>query len=198
MKKMVSLYFGLPGCGKTTFLTKIAQQELKKIKRKKSNYTDVFCNFYCKGTKRLDYKKDFGIYQIENALILIDEASLEQDSRDFKTLTFEKKQALLLHRHYGNDIIFSTQQYNGVDLKIRNIVQRLYYCRRLSFFTIAYRVPPAIVFPESTGEIVQGYQKPSFLEKCSTFKVCFRPFYYKFFNSFDAPKLQNKEWASFD
>lgn len=195
---MVSLYFGLPGCGKTTFLTKIAQQELKKIKRKKSNYTDVFCNFYCKGTKRLDYKKDFGIYQIENALILIDEASLEQDSRDFKTLTFEKKQALLLHRHYGNDIIFSTQQYNGVDLKIRNIVQKLYYCRKIAFFTIAYRVPPAIVFPEATGEIVQGYQKPSFLQKWLTLKICFRPFYYKFFNSFDAPILKYKEWALFD
>ena len=46
---MITCYFGVPGCGKTTLLTKIAQKELKRIKRCKSPYNHVLTNFYCQG-----------------------------------------------------------------------------------------------------------------------------------------------------
>lgn len=195
---MVTLYFGLPGCGKTTILTAIAQKELRKIKKGRSKYKRVFCNFYCSGTFKFDYLKDFGKFDMSDSLILIDEASLEQDSRDFKTFTFDKKQGFLLHRHFCQDIVLATQQYNGVDLKIRNIVSRLFYVNKIFCFSKIVEIPPKIVFPKDTGEIVQGYVKPSFFQRLGTTKIYFRPFFYKFFNTLDRPKLPEKEWLVFD
>ena len=43
---MVTGYFGLPGSGKTTFLTMIAQKELRLIKKGQSKYDRVYTNFY--------------------------------------------------------------------------------------------------------------------------------------------------------
>ena len=80
---MIQGYFGLPGSGKTTFLTMLAQKELKKIRKNKSRYDKVLTNFYCDGCYKIDYK-DLGHYSIENSLILLDEITLDADSRDFK------------------------------------------------------------------------------------------------------------------
>ena len=68
---MIQGYFGLPGSGKTTFLTMLAQNELKKIRKNKSVYDKVLTNFYCDGCYKIDYK-DLGHYSIENSLILLD------------------------------------------------------------------------------------------------------------------------------
>ena len=80
---MIQGYFGLPGSGKTTFLTMLAQKELRKIRKNKSVYDKVLTNFYCDGCYKIDYK-DLGHYSIENSLILLDEITLDADSRDFK------------------------------------------------------------------------------------------------------------------
>ena len=69
---MVTGYFGLPGSGKTTFLTMLAQKELIKMQKGKSCYKHVLTNFYCYGCEKIDYK-DLGSYEIEDSLILLDE-----------------------------------------------------------------------------------------------------------------------------
>ena len=61
---MITCYFGVPGCGKTTLLTKIAQMELKRINRGKSPYNHVLTNFYCQGCEMVDFK-DLGSKYIE-------------------------------------------------------------------------------------------------------------------------------------
>ena len=76
---MISLYFGLPGCGKTTLLVKHAIQGLKK-------YSNVYCNvpISVPGVIYV-HNSEIGYRQIENGLLLIDEASIFADSRDFNT-----------------------------------------------------------------------------------------------------------------
>ena len=123
---MVTGYFGLPGSGKSTFLTRLAQKELKRIAKGKSSYTHVLTNFYCEGCERVDYK-DLGNYCIENSLILLDEITLDADSRNFKQFDSAHKHFFLMHRHYGCDVIYFTQQYDGVDKKIRDITSNLYF-----------------------------------------------------------------------
>lgn len=129
---MVTGYFGLPGSGKTTFLTMIAQKELSLIKKGKSKYDRVYTNFYCEGCYRLTWN-DLGVKLIENSLILIDEITLFADSRDFKTFPFPIKQFFILHRHYRCDIIYFTQHYNNVDKKIRDLTYDLYFVRPFLF-----------------------------------------------------------------
>ena len=49
------MFFGVPGCGKTTVLTALAQKELKKISKGKSKYDRVLTNFECEGCYKIDF-----------------------------------------------------------------------------------------------------------------------------------------------
>lgn len=53
---MVTGYFGLPGSGKTTFLSKIAQKELKRINKGKSPYERVLLISIVKAVRKSPMK----------------------------------------------------------------------------------------------------------------------------------------------
>ena len=78
---MITCFFGLPGCGKSTLLAKIATQELKRIRKGKSRYRRVLSNYYIKGCQKLVFS-ELGRVDMSESLILIDEISLDADSRD--------------------------------------------------------------------------------------------------------------------
>ena len=189
---MIQGYFGLPGSGKTTFLTMLAQKELKKIRKNKSCYEKVLTNFYCDGCY-----KDLGHYSIENSLILLDEITLDADSRDFKQFDKFHKSFFLLHRHYNCDVIYFTQQYDGVDKKIRDITSSLYRVKKVAFISIATQIYRCLDINEQTKEIVQGYRFPNIIERifCRVHRYCLRPIYYKFFDSWERPDLKDYEYA---
>lgn len=192
---MVTGYFGLPGSGKTTFLTMIAQKELKRISKGISPYKQVFSNFYCQDCCRFDFR-DLGSYLFEDSLILIDEITLDADSRDFATFSRAIKQFFILHRHYHCDIIYFTQHYNNVDKKIRDLTYDLFFVKscRLPFLPIstARRIYRTLDIDEHTHDIVHGYRFSSLIDLILDFgnvkKHCFRPRWYKYFDSFEAPR----------
>lgn len=199
---MVKLFFGLPGCGKTTILTMMAY---KALKDRRPRYKHVYSNVYL-GRKppfdRIIYidKDDIGIYDISDGLLLLDECTLLFDSRDYKNFSKPMLSYFLLHRHYNVDIILFTQQWDGVDRKIRVITDRVYYVYKTiltgKWISKYYRIPYGIIIPdankknsgEKLGDIVQGYCKPSFFQRIFCSRV-YRPKYYRFFDSWDAPKL---------
>lgn len=188
---MITCFFGLPGCGKSTLLAKIAYKELKRIKKGKSKYVRVLSNYFIRGCSVLDFDM-LGKYDMSNSLILIDEISLDADSRDFKSFSKPLKQFFILHRHYGCDIIYATQQYDGVDRKIRELTQDLYYMKKAGPLTYATAIYRKITITEDS-EIKMGYVLPKLIKIISdirhTMIFCFRPRYYKLFDSFDAPVL---------
>lgn len=186
---MVTGYFGLPGSGKTTFLTRLARRQLRKIAKGKSSYTHVLTNFYCEGCERVDYK-DLGHFNIENAYILLDEITLDADSRNFKQFDEAHKHFFLMHRHYGCDVVYFTQQYDGVDKKIRDITSNLYFVKKRLMFTVATKIYRTLDINEMTKEIVQGYRFANWFEKWflgGTHQICYRPKWYKYFDSWDRP-----------
>ena len=190
----ISLYFGLPGCGKTTWLTKLALDAVRKGK-----YLNVYTNVHLNvpGVTIID-NECIGTYELENCLLLIDEATLFADSRDFKNFSKGRLEYFLEHRHRNADIVLFTQQWDGVDRKIRVITDRVYYVYKGMFtgFWISkcWAVPYGILFPdprktgEKLGEIVQGYSKPPILQRMFC-KWIFRPKYYKYFNSWELERL---------
>lgn len=191
----VSLYFGLPGAGKTTLMVALA---LKAVKSKK--YEHVYCNVPIAVPGVTYIRNEYiGVFQLKNALILIDEATLFADSRDHKNFSKQKIEFFLLHRHYNCDIVLFTQQWDGVDRKIRVITDRVYYMYKGKltgkWFSCYYRIPYGIIIPdpkkdgsEKLGDIVQGYCKPSILVRLFSPKL-YRPKYYKYFDSWDCPEL---------
>lgn len=192
----VSLYFGLPGAGKTTLM---AYHALKGINSKK--YENVYGNVHMAidGYTYID-NECIGQFNLENCLILIDEATLFADSRRYKDFDMGKITYFLEHRHFNADIILFTQQWDGVDRKIRVITDRVYYVFKGKilghWFTTYYRIPYGIIIPdphkdkssEKLGEIVQGYCKPNILIRLFAPKL-YRPKYYKYFDSWEKPYL---------
>lgn len=194
---MVSGYFGVPGCGKSTFLAMIASKTLKRIEKGKSPYKHVLTNFPVSGCEqiRLD---DLGKFNLEYCLILFDEISLDADSREYKSFPHHVRDFFVLHRHLHNDIIYFCQDYSKVDKVIRNVTYDLWYLHRpvvpfFSNFSIAKRIYRNININEYTSELTLGYRFAKFLELLfsQNKKICFRPFYYKHFDSFDKLQLNN-------
>lgn len=174
----------------------LAQKELKKIRKNKSRYDKVLTNFYCDGCYKIAYK-DLGHYSIENSLILLDEITLDADSRDFKQFDKFHKSFFLLHRHYNCDVIYFTQQYDGVDKKIRDITSSLYRVKKVAFISIATQIYRCLDINEQTKEIVQGYRFPNIIERifCRVHHYCLRPIYYKYFDSWERPDLEDYGYA---
>lgn len=192
----VSLYFGLPGCGKTTLIAKKARMAVRGRR-----YKNVFTNVHMTvpGVTYID-NLCIGKYDLSDGLLLIDEATLFADSRNHKNFPEHVMQFFLLHRHYNMDVELYTQQWDGVDKKIRVITDRVYYVYKGKilgkWWSSYYRIPYGIIIPDPKrdggsqhlGEIVQGYCKPSFTVRLLSHKM-FRPAYYRYFDSWERPKL---------
>lgn len=199
---MITCYFGVPGCGKTTLLTKIAIKELKKKYNPfywKKTYDFIYTiNFDCPGCVQITYD-DLAKFKFVNCLILIDEITLNADNRNFKQFTQKHKEFFLLHRHFGIDIVYATQNFENVDKKIRDITQDLWYMSKsviplFSQFTTSKRIYRCININEHTSELTLGYRFCNIIESffVSNFKIVFRPFYYKYFDSYDELNLKDR------
>ena len=192
----VSLYFGLPGCGKTTMLARLAFKAVRS-----GRYRNVYSNVACTIPGVTLITNDcIGTYELRDCLLLIDEATLFADSRDFKNFSKGRLSYFLEHRHRNADIILFTQQWDGVDRKIRTITDRVYYIKKGKLFghwiSKCYRIPYDIIIPdpkknnggEKLGEIIQGYAKPPLLVRLFALRV-YRPRYYKYFDSWELDEL---------
>lgn len=194
----VSMYFGLPGCGKTTMLAKLAYDASH---AKKPKYKHIYGNLnFCGISNYIKIEpQDLGRYMLEDCLILIDEGSCFFDNRDYKNFSKALVEFFMLHRHYKADVVIATQGYNGVDKKIRTVTDRLYYMHK-SFLTgwyktIVWRIPYDIIIPSKKdtgsahlGEIVEGYCKPPLLVRLFTPNLK-RPKYYPYFDSWERKQL---------
>lgn len=186
----VILYFGLPGCGKTTMLTKLAYDAVRK-----SQYRHVYTNvgLNIPGVTLID-NSCIGKYELSDCLLLIDEATLFADSRDHKNFTKSQISYFLEHRHRHADIVLFTQQWDGVDRKIRVITDRVFYVYKNLltgyWITKCVRIPYGLVFPDpkhggdKLGEIIQGYSKPPFFARLFAKRI-YRPRYYRYFDSWE-------------
>lgn len=191
---MVCLYFGLPGAGKTTIMASMAYR-FARGKRYRNVYTNISNNI--PGVTVID-NNCIGQYNLQDAAILIDEATLFADSRAYKEFSKDKLTYFLEHRHYNVDIYLFTQQWDGVDRKIRVITDRVYYVYKMPltglWWSSYYRIPYGIIIPDpkkggpQLGEIIQGYAKPSLLQRLFAHKV-FRPRWYRYFDSWERPEL---------
>lgn len=194
---MISMFFGVPGVGKTTLLAAMALKY-------RGKYKNIYSNVHLKidGVTYID-DDCIGKYELRDCLILIDEASIFADNRDYKSFNKNgtRLEYFLTHRHHCADIILFTQGYNAVDKKLRTLTVNLYYMQRGLFlghwFTRYYPISYGIAFPdgERLGEIAEGYSQPPFLVRLFTTKRIFRPKYYPYFDSWsirELPKLPEK------
>lgn len=193
---MISLYFGLPGCGKTTLMSKFA---LKFTKGRK--YKNVYGNVHLAvpGYTYID-NECIGKYELVDGALLIDEGVLFACNRNYKNFGMELTKFFMEHRHDCLDIYIFSQSADLLDKQIRTITDRVYYIYKPflfgKFISKYYRIPYDIVIPkrddnsQKLGEIIQGYCQPSKLQKIFCTQRLYRPFYYKFFDSWVRTKRE--------
>lgn len=123
----ITVFAGKTGSGKTMLATSFALDRIKKGGL-------VFSTYYIKGAYKLPY--DFYNYNYpENSLLVIDEAQIGLDSRDYKKLTDKGisgklKNKLSMHRHQKLDIFFITQNPEEIDAQVRRYTSQMFYCNK--------------------------------------------------------------------
>ena len=208
---MLNIYFGVPGSGKSTFAAYLTRESLRessiirfckkhdnKLTRKilDSNLfkrsTDVYSNVPITGAFRLDARSDLGFYDISNSKIIIDEAGIEYNNRDFKSFPKESIYFYKYHRHYRTSIDVFSQSYDDMDITLRRLAQNFFVVKKslFPFFIVIKRFRRKIGVNEQS-QIADIYSNgvPVFDSKW-----IFCPPLWKMFNSYSTKKLPSKEF----
>lgn len=194
--------FGLPGAGKTSFLTWLALRALQdkplvlgrlawKIYIDEFRpYKRVYTNFDVKGCYKLDFDA-LGVQDFSDCLILIDEIMLLCDSRDYKNFPVRLRNFLALHRHSRVTICYCSQGYADTDKRFRNLTDKIFYIEKCGKFT---RVSPI----EKSWRIDQDIQEGYTLCPPIGSTWIYRPRYYTEFDSFERPDYLPNRAAPWD
>lgn len=187
MSVQINYAFGYPGSGKSTFAAYLARKYLKKG-------ITVYANFPIIGCYEIDPKKDLGTFQVQDALVLWDEASISANNRNFKDFPKTCIEFLKLHRHYNVEIWVFSQAYDDVDITIRRLCHSVYWIKPgiLKWFTHVKSIYKTMNIID--GEIVDAYVLEPFFKT----KIIWNPPCWNMFNSWDAPQLPSKNWVVFE
>lgn len=183
---ILSVYFGVPGSGKTTFAAWLVKQDLKK-KRK------VYSNVPITGALKLEPSKDIGKHMICNGRVIIDEAGLEYNSREYKSFSAQARYFYKYHRHYQCPVDVFSQGYDDMDKTLRTLAQRLYVLKKsfLPWFVIRKTIGKRVGIDENTKQIIDEYYWVPFSKK-----YIFSPPLWKTFNTISRKEFPEKEWET--
>lgn len=187
-----SCIFGMPRSGKTSFCAYIAH-----LAKYSNTNIKVYSNVPIKGTIMFN-KSDFGVYEMRSedpkndTIIIIDEASLDFNNRDYSTnFNRQSHEALKLLGHRHQHLLVLSQVLD-MDVKFIRQSHNVYQLKKGLFgFSKLLRVPRKLDVID--GEWKDIYVKPSGLMAHWYTWRFFRPLYYKMFDSYDAPKLKDFE-----
>lgn len=186
-KDILSVYFGVPGSGKTTFAAYNAKRMLK-------YGIPVWSNVPITGCYELDVHQDIGHNMIYNGLVIIDEAGIDYNNRKFKSFTDEENKWFKYHRHYRCAVDIFSQGWNDMDLKLRILAQRFYVVKKslIPFFVYRRRIRKVVGINEYDKQIIDAYDFVPFSRK-----YIFCPPLWKMFNTLSHDELPSKDWQQY-
>lgn len=209
----LNVYFGVPGSGKTTFAAWLTKRATHKTlfyrlfcEKYPTIYTGfliqlglikmpvpVFSNVPITGAFQLDVKRDVGIYHMENAKVIIDEAGIEYNNRNFKALPAEQIYWYKYHRHYRCSVDVFSQSHEDMDITLRRLAQKYYVVKKsiLPHFVVVKRIKRRVGIDDATHQIVDEYYWG--IPIVETRWIYSRPLW-KLFNSYSSKRLTSKVW----
>lgn len=185
------MVFGKKGSGKSTLETKLALRYARKGR-------PVFCDRPGVPGTYYFQTKDVGICEFPpGSVIMVDEAGMVWDNRDFKNFKNQTRDYFKLQRHYKNTVYLFSQSFD-IDKKLRDLTDRMYlttsFCNAFSVARAIGKKPDVSNgTTNGTGEsklIETYYFEPLFLFWAGSIKITYLPKYFKYFNSFEAPALK--------
>lgn len=182
--QIVSIYFGVPGSGKTTYAAYLARHDIRRG-------IPVWSNVPITGCYQLDPKTDIGTYMITGGRVIIDEAGIEYNNRDFKDFSKKSLYFYKYHRHYQLAIDVFSQGFDDMDKKIRTLAQKLYVVKKglLPWFIHRRQIKKRVGINDMSKEIIDEY----YFVPWST-KIIFSPPLWKMFNTISREEYPQKQW----
>lgn len=209
---VLNVYFGVPGSGKTTFAAYLAKQSMKEskiitwAKNHPSAFSDkllasrffkraspVYSNVPITGALELDPQKDIGKVMIVNGKVIIDEAGIEYNNRNFKSFPPDAVYWYKYHRHYECSVDVFSQSYEDMDITLRRLAQNYYVVKKslLPYFVVCKRIRRKVGIDDMTHQIIDKYY---FGLPLLDSKHVFSPPLWKLFNSYSRKELPEKAW----
>lgn len=183
-----SIFYGGPGSGKTTMCCYYARKAILAG-------IPVYSNVPITGCYMLD-KSDLGKWSVTDGLVLIDEAGISYNNRDFRSNFSGSEQSRALewwkkHRHEGCECMIFSQGFDDMDKKLQTLGSHYYIVRQSLFgnFIVTKRIKKSPQIDKMTHQPIDEYSFMPF----STKRVLKRPLW-KYFDSFDRMNLPVKEF----
>ncbi len=211
-KQILNVYFGVPGSGKTTFAAYLAKQSMRqsRIITWAQQHPGSFSNWLLKskffkrrqpvwsnvpitGTYQLDPSKDIGRHMMVGGKVIIDEAGIEYNNRNFKSFGADAIYWYKYHRHYQCSVDVFSQSYEDMDITLRRLAQNYYVVKKslLPKFVVCKKIRRKVGIDENTHQIMDQYY---FGFPILDTKWIFSPPLWKLFNSFSRKELPEKDW----
>lgn len=216
------MIFGKKGAGKSTTLAKIARKHLKKgwTVYSTEHMDDVYYippewigfveleDFNYKSFNASDYHfllRPFMVFfnwlfpRRPRVLLLVDEAGMIYDNRNFKNFKPQVRDWFKLQRHRHCKCYIFSQTFD-VDKKLRDLTDAMYLISNVfRIFTYGKRIHKFITIKESVNDdsssLVEGMKFDSFfLFFAGSRTLTFIPRWTKYFDSFVAPSLPKGDW----
>ena len=184
------MVMGKKGCGKTTDIVKL------NMKFRKKGWT-TYSTERIPDAHLIDYK-DIGLYELEERSVLfIDEVGIIWHKREFKSFVKEVREWFKLQRHRKIRVYCYSQSYD-MDASLRELCDEIWMAKKLfGCITMKRKVVKNFGLVEATAEaesrFVENLQMVPFIVPGST-KFTWIPKYARYFDSFSAPKLLEKEF----
>lgn len=211
---MIRMFFGSPGCGKTTTATrniyKLQQAKKRYDKRTtgklrffwRTYYWLVPPTFYDGYYTNFDTELSTSVNLFElgqwtlppHTHLTVDESGIEYNNRKYKALSQDTIKWLKLHRHYRVDVDFYSQSWEDTDVTIRRLADQYWHVRRLGPFTLCREIRKFVTVNDHDKQIVDGYEFKSFWLRLlpwpwhrKTWYIFLRLPYFKYFDSYVTP-----------
>lgn len=122
----IEAFTGMPGQGKTYLMTRMAVNKMKPRRGflglgKERPGRTVYANYPLAGA--VQYRQVSELFEVRDAIILIDEAGLVAPSGFWKDIPFEVMSHWRQHRHKGVDVYYTAQDLRDVAVPLRRVTQ---------------------------------------------------------------------------
>lgn len=126
---MIEAYTGYPGSGKSFALTYRAYKAMKQKR-------NVYSSYYIKGAYKLTFDDLVNFTFPKGSVVIIDESGRWFNSRNWQKLPSEVFDLFTLHRHMQLDLIVAVQNFNRIDVALREVIELVWWARNLWYLPI--------------------------------------------------------------
>lgn len=149
---------------------------------------DVYSNVPITGSYQIDAKHDLGTRWIADGKLIIDEAGVEFNNRDFKSFSKDAIYFFKYHRHFRLSVDVFSQSFEDMDVTIRRLARTFFVVKKslLPGFIVIKRIRRKVGIDENTHQIIDHYY---FGFPLFDSKWVFCPPLWKLFNSYSCKQL---------